>query len=128
MAVVFILTSNCTLAFYARFLQTSRFSEDVTEDMVTKFRLNRILFDSKSEFQRIQVLIGQSIEMTISLWPCPNNMTHVRSQSLARLYVSWVGTCYMISMAIEPLLPAMLNVQAFLHFLVRSSQIAPLYM
>jgi hypothetical protein len=49
-----LANEHLRLASCARF-HIQRFSEDVTEDMVTKFRLNRILFDSKSEFQRIQV-------------------------------------------------------------------------
>ncbi|KAG5175001.1 S-adenosyl-L-methionine-dependent methyltransferase [Tribonema minus] len=32
------------------------FSEDVTDDMVTKFRLNNIMYNGKSQFQRIQVI------------------------------------------------------------------------
>ena len=48
--------AHVNLAVHAVTLRgRDRFSEDVTEDMVTKFRLNNILYNGKSAFQRIQV-------------------------------------------------------------------------
>ena len=43
------------------------FSEDVTPDLVMKMRLNKISFDAKSAFQRVQVIETESFGKTLVL-------------------------------------------------------------